>query len=117
MNRNLELELLSEADIGVLLYMLQEFPKYCKHLPEEKQKEYVRLVLKLDDFVAIHRTRCNDLIQLTGKIETARMEYGKLRDRIVDLEGKVKEADSLNNTLIDEYLEGGSIPTQKPYLP
>lgn len=117
MSKELELELLFGADIGVLLYLLQEFPQYCKELPEEKQKDYVRLILELDKFVAIHRTRTNDLITLTGKIETARMEYKKLKDRNSDLENEVKELDTLNSKLMDEYFDNGGTPPQTPFLP
>ena len=117
MNRKIELELLFGVDVEVLLYLLQEFPQYCKHLPEDKHKDYIRIILELDKFVAIHRTRTTDLLTITDKIETARMQYGILRERNKNLEAKVKELEDLNSKIMDEYFEDGSIPTQKPLLP
>ena len=116
MNRSLELELLYGADVGVLFHLLEEFPKLAKELPEEKQKEYIRLILELDKFVAIHRTRTQDLLTYMEKIETARMEYGKLRERNKDLEEQVKGLSELNSKIMDEYFEEGGTP-QSPFLP
>jgi len=104
MNRGLELNILFNADLGILFHILEEFPKYGRDIPSEKQKEYVQLILELDKFVAIHRTRTQDLLTYANKIETARMEYGKMRDRNNDLEEQVKVLSELNSKIIDESL-------------
>jgi len=45
------------------------------------------------------------------------MEYKKLKDRNSDLEQEVKELNTLNSKLMDEYFDNGGTPPQTPFLP
>jgi hypothetical protein len=94
-------------DESVLLHLLQEFTSFGLEFTkdDEKYKRFIRLVIELDKFVALHRTRTNDLLIYMEKIETARMEFSKLRNRNKDLESKVAELESANNKIIEGYLE------------
>lgn len=71
---------------------------------DDKYKRFVRLVVELDKFVALHRTRTNDLLIYMEKIETARLEYAKLRNLNRDLEARVVDLESANKRLVEEYL-------------
>lgn len=97
-------------DESVLLYLLQEFTSLGIDFvgDDQKYKRFIKLVVELDKFVALHRTRTNDLLIYMEKIETARLEYAKLRNRNKDLESRVAELESANKKLVEEYL-GSSV--------
>lgn len=94
-------------DESILLHLLQEFTSFGLGFTkdDEKYKRFIRLVIELDKFVALHRTRTNDLLIYMEKIETARMEFSKLRNKNKDLVSKVAELESANNKIIEGYLE------------
>lgn len=94
-------------DEGILLHLLQEFTSFGLEFTkdDEKYKRFIRLVIELDKFVALHRTRTSDLLIYMEKIETARMEFSKLRNKNKDLVSKVAELESANNKIIEGYLE------------
>jgi len=103
------LTIVYQQDESELLYLLQEFTEFGLLVTkdDEKYKKFMRLVILLDKFVAIHRTRTSDLLTYMEKIETARLEYSKLRNRNRDLETRVAELESANKKLIEEYLSTG----------
>lgn len=69
-------ELIYAADTDVLLHILSELTKQFSTNPT---KEQVKLLLELDKFVGIHRTRTHEVVTLKDKIEVARDEYRKIR--------------------------------------
>ena len=100
------LTILYQQDESELLHLLQQFTEFGLLVTsdDEKYKKFMRLVIMLDKFVAIHRTRTSDLITYMQKIETARLEYSKLRNRNKDLETRLVELESANKKLVEEYL-------------
>ena len=68
--------LIIKADLNLLYGILGEFVEIAKLF--EDSKEMLKLLQKLDRFVAIHETRCNDLMMLKDKVDTARAEYQSL---------------------------------------
>lgn len=68
--------LIIKADLSLLYSILGEFVEISKLF--EDSKDMLRLLQKLDRFVAIHETRCNDLMMLKDKVDTARAEYQSL---------------------------------------
>ncbi len=68
--------LIIKADLNLLYGILGEFVEIAKLF--EDSKEMLKLLQKLDGFVAIHETRCNDLMMLKDKVDTARAEYQSL---------------------------------------
>ena len=63
-------DLIIKADLSLLYSILGEFVEISKLF--EDSKEMVALLQKLDRFVSIHETRCNDLQLLKDKVDTAR---------------------------------------------
>jgi hypothetical protein len=68
--------LIIKADLSLLYSILGEFVEISKLF--EDSKEMIKLLQKLDRFVSIHETRCNDLMLLKEKVDTARAEYQSL---------------------------------------
>jgi len=68
--------LIIKADLNLLYGILGFFVEIAKLF--EDSKEMLKLLQKLDGFVAIHETRCNDLMMLKDKVDTARAEYQSL---------------------------------------
>jgi hypothetical protein len=68
--------LIIKADLSLLYSILGEFVEISKLF--EDSKDMVKLLQKLDRFVSIHETRCNDLMLLKEKVDTARAEYQSL---------------------------------------
>jgi hypothetical protein len=68
--------LIIKADLNLLYGILGEFVEIAKLF--EDSKDMLKLLQKLDRFVAIHETRCNDLMMLKEKVDIAREEYQSL---------------------------------------
>lgn len=69
-------DLIISADLNLLYSILGEFVEISKLF--EDSKDMIKLLQKLDKFVSIHETRCNDLILLKDKVDQAREEYQSL---------------------------------------
>jgi hypothetical protein len=61
-------DLIIKADLSLLYSILGEFVEISKLF--EDSKDMVKLLQKLDRFVSIHETRCNDLLLLKDKVDS-----------------------------------------------
>jgi len=95
-------EMIVKADLGLLYSILGEFVQIAQLF--EDSKEMLDLIRKLDKFVAIHETRCNDLLLLKGKIDDARMEYSKLKGKHDFYKEQFTEQKKLYNELLNSKL-------------
>ena len=95
-------EMIIRADLGLLYSILEEFVQIAQLF--EDSKEMLHLLKKLDRFVAIHETRCNDLLFFKGKIDDARAEYSKLKAKNDFHKEQFEHFKKLYNELLDSKL-------------
>jgi len=94
--------LIIKADLQVLYGVLSEFVEIAKLF--EDSKEMLNLLRSLDKFVAIHETRCNDLLLLKDKVDDARTEYIKIKNKHDFYKEQMEYFKKLYNELLDSKL-------------
>lgn len=94
--------LIIKADLNLLYSILSEFVEISKLF--EDSKEMLNLLRSLDRFVAIHETRCNDLLVLKDKVDDARNEYIKIKNKHDFYKEQFEEMKKLYNELLDSKL-------------
>jgi hypothetical protein len=62
------------------------------------------LLQKLDRFVSIHETRCNDLMLLKEKVDTARSEYQSLTYKYKGTKEALELLKEAHNQLLESKL-------------
>jgi hypothetical protein len=95
-------EIIIKADLSLLYSILGEFVEISKLF--EDSKEMVSLLQKLDKFVSIHETRCNDLIVLKEKIDDAREEYQSLSYKYKGTKEALDHLREAHNQLLNSKL-------------
>lgn len=102
----IEDDLLIKADFQVLYYVLGEVAKKCK-----EDNGFTKVLLHLEQFVEIHKTRTNDMVTYRDTIEKARNEYRSLKLKYDGTKEALKHTrDMLNkvmNQKIDENVDNG----------
>ena len=76
-------DLLINADLQTLYGLLGKLADYSQG---KEDKELIRILLRLDEFVEIHKTRTRDMIVYRDTIERARSEYLSLKLKYDGLE-------------------------------
>ena len=94
--------LIIKADLNLLYSILGEFVEIAKLF--EDSKEMIKLLQKLDRFVAIHETRCNDLMLLKEKVDTARAEYQSLSHKYKGTKEALELLRKAHNQLLNSKL-------------
>ena len=69
-------ELIYNNDLQLLGYILGEMADVVMML--EENKEMIKLLMALNDFYAIHKTRTNDLLKLQRSVNDARLKHRKV---------------------------------------
>ena len=64
----------------------------------------IKLLQKLDRFVSIHETRCNDLMLLKEKVDTARSEYQSLTYKYKGTKEALELLKEAHNQLLESKL-------------
>jgi hypothetical protein len=85
-----------------LYSILGEFVEISKLF--EDSKEMIKLLQKLDRFVSIHETRCNDLMLLKEKVDTARSEYQSLTYKYKGTKEALELLKEAHNQLLESKL-------------
>lgn len=101
MNRTAD-EIIIKADLNLLYSILGEFVEISKLF--EDSKDMVTLLQKLDKFVSIHETRCNDLLLLKGKVDDARREYQSLSYKYKGTKEALTELRKAHSELLNSKL-------------
>jgi hypothetical protein len=94
--------LIIKADLSLLYSILGEFVEISKLF--EDSKEMIKLLQKLDRFVSIHETRCNDLMLLKEKVDTARSEYQSLTYKYKGTKEALELLKEAHNQLLESKL-------------
>lgn len=91
----IEDDLLLQADLKVLYWVLGEVAEKAK-----EDNDFIKVLLQLEQFVEIHKTRTNDMVTYRDTIEKARNEYRSLR---LKYDG-TKELLSTTKTMLDKVM-------------
>ena len=94
--------LIINADLSLLYSILGEFVEISKLFKDSK--DMLKLLQKLDRFVAIHETRCNDLMMLKDKVDTARAEYQSLTYKYKGTKEALELLREAHNQLLESKL-------------
>ena len=88
-------DLLLQADLKVLYWVLGEVAEKAK-----EDNDFIKVLLQLEQFVEIHKTRTNDMVTYRDTIEKARNEYRSLR---LKYDG-TKELLNTTKTMLDKVM-------------
>lgn len=91
----IEDDLLIQADLKVLYWVLGEVAEKAK-----EDNDFIKVLLQLEQFVEIHKTRTNDMVTYRDTIEKARNEYRSLR---LKYDG-TKELLDTTKTMLDKVM-------------
>lgn len=91
----IEDDLLIQADLRVLYWVLGEVAEKAK-----EDNDFIKVLLQLEQFVEIHKTRTNDMVTYRDTIEKARNEYRSLR---LKYDG-TKELLDTTKTMLDKVM-------------
>ena len=91
----IEDDLLIQADIKILYWVLGEVAEKAK-----EDNDFIKVLLQLEQFVEIHKTRTNDMVTYRDTIEKARNEYRSLR---LKYDG-TKELLNTTKTMLDKVM-------------
>lgn len=91
-----------KADLSLLYSILGEFVEISRLF--EDSKDMVKLLQKLDRFVSIHETRCNDFLLLKDKVEDARTEYQSLAYKYKGTKEALEQLREAHNQLLNSKL-------------
>ena len=91
----IEDDLLLQADLKVLYWVLGEVAEKAK-----EDNDFIKVLLQLEQFVEIHKTRTNDMVTYRDTIEKARNEYRSLR---LKYDG-TKELLNTTKTMLDKVM-------------
>ena len=69
-------ELIYGNDLQLLGYIIGEMSEIVMMLEDNEDK--IKLLMSLNDFYAVHKTRTNDLLRLQRGIDEARLKYRKV---------------------------------------
>jgi hypothetical protein len=69
-------ELIYGNDLQLLGYIIGEMSEIVMMLEDNEDK--IKLLMSLNDFYAVHKTRTNDLLRLQRSIDEARIKHRKV---------------------------------------
>jgi hypothetical protein len=95
-------ELIVSADVALLYDILGEFVEIAKLFEDSKQM--IELISKLNRFVNIHKVRCDDLMLLKSRIDTAREEYQSLSLKYKGTKEALEQLQRAHNQLLESKL-------------
>jgi len=94
-------DLLLKADLETLFGLLSKLADYSQG---KEDKELIRILLRLDEFVEIHRTRTRDLVVYRDTIERAREEYLGLKLKYDGIKEHLALTKSTLNKVMNEKI-------------
>ncbi len=96
----IEDELLIQADLKVLYWVLGEVAEKAK-----EDNDFIKVLLQLEQFVEIHKTRTNDMVTYRDTIEKARNEYRSLRLKYDGTKELLSTTKTMLNKVMNDKLE------------
>ena len=96
----IEDDILIQADLKVLYWVLDKVAEKVK-----EDKEFIQVLLQLEQFVEIHKTRTNDMVTYRDTIERARSEYRSLKLKYDGAKEHLAETRELLNKIMNDKLD------------
>ena len=96
----IEDDLLVQADLKVLYWVLGEVAEKAK-----EDNDFIKVLLQLEQFVEIHKTRTNDMVTYRDTIEKARNEYRSLRLKYDGTKELLRTTKTMLDKVMNDKLE------------
>lgn len=93
-------DLLLKADLDILYWVLGEVAEKVK-----EDNDFIKVLLQLEQFVEIHKTRTNDMVTYRDTIERARNEYRSLKLKYDGTKEMLTKTRSMLHKVMNEKLE------------
>lgn len=93
-------DLLLKADLDVLYWVLGEVAEKVK-----EDNDFIKVLLQLEQFVEIHKTRTNDMVTYRDTIERARNEYRSLKLKYDGTRDALKYTRDMLHKVMNEKME------------
>lgn len=93
-------DLLLSADLKVLYWVLGEVANKAK-----EDDEFIKVLLQLEQFVEIHKTRTNDMVTYRDTIERARNEYRSLKLKYDGTQEALQSTREMLHKVMNDKLE------------
>lgn len=93
-------DLLLKADLDVLYWVLGEVAEKVK-----EDNDFIKVLLQLEQFVEIHKTRTNDMVTYRDTIERARNEYRSLKLKYDGTCDALKHTRDMLHKVMNEKME------------
>ena len=97
---NIADDLLLKADLDILYWVLGEVAEKVK-----EDNDFIKVLLQLEQFVEIHKTRTNDMVTYRDTIERARNEYRSLKLKYDGTKEMLTQTRSMLHRVMNEKLE------------
>jgi hypothetical protein len=97
---NIADDLLLKADLDILYWVLGEVAEKVK-----EDNDFIKVLLQLEQFVEIHKTRTNDMVTYRDTIERARNEYRSLKLKYDGTKEMLTQTRSMLHKVMNEKLE------------
>ena len=95
----IEDDILIQADLKVLYWVLDKVAEKVK-----EDKEFIQVLLQLEQFVEIHKTRTKDMVTYRDTIKKARNEYRGLKLKYDGAKEHLAETRELLNKIMNDKL-------------
>ena len=95
-------DLLLRADLETLYGVLSRLAEYAK---VKEEKELIQLLLHLEKFVEIHKTRTRDMVTYRDTIEKARDEYRSLHLKYKGTKEQLDATQKVLHNIMNEKLD------------
>lgn len=96
----IEDDILIQADLKVLYWVLDKVAEKVK-----EDKEFIQVLLQLEQFVEIHKTRTKDMVTYRDTIKKARNEYRGLKLKYDGAKEHLAETRELLNKIMNDKLD------------
>jgi hypothetical protein len=97
---NIKDDLLIKADLDVLYWVLDKVADKVK-----EDNDFIKVLLQLEQFVEIHKTRTRDMVTYRDTIERAREEYRSLSLKYKGTSELLSETQSLLRKVMNEKMD------------
>lgn len=96
----IEDDLLIQADLSTLYWVLGEVANKVK-----EDNDFIKVLLELEQFVEIHKTRTRDMVTYRDTIKKAREEYRSLNQRYKGMQEQLSTTQDMLSKVMNEKME------------
>lgn len=96
----IEDDLLIQADLSTLYWVLGEVANKVK-----EDNDFIKVLLELEQFVEIHKTRTRDMVTYRDTIKKAREEYRSLNQRYKGMKEQLSTTQDMLSKVMNEKMD------------